>query len=87
MDDWMHMQGYIGDGAAGATFTSPASPSRSRSGGKRSFCKWEACNKSFSTSLYRCSGHLARHMRLHYGEKKFKCDVCEMSFFRNDNLT
>ncbi|KAI9016041.1 hypothetical protein DFJ74DRAFT_254463 [Hyaloraphidium curvatum] len=41
------------------------------------------CTKTFTTS-----GHLARHKRLHGGEKPYKCplDVCNSRFSRHDNM-
>ncbi|KAJ3217646.1 hypothetical protein HDU81_000778 [Chytriomyces hyalinus] len=49
---------------------------------KRFSCKFNGCSKDFSTS-----GHAARHARLHLNYKPFACDKCDMSFYRNDNLT
>ncbi|KAK9474493.1 uncharacterized protein V1510DRAFT_360889, partial [Dipodascopsis tothii] len=46
---------------------------------KRYMCH---CGKSFTTS-----GHLARHMRVHTGEKNYVCpeEGCEARFSRQDN--
>ncbi|KAF9552725.1 hypothetical protein CPC08DRAFT_617539, partial [Agrocybe pediades] len=48
---------------------------------KKHFCP--TCSKPFSTS-----GHLARHERVHTGEKNFKCPFpgCVTSCSRQDNL-
>ncbi|ORY83016.1 hypothetical protein BCR37DRAFT_346379, partial [Protomyces lactucae-debilis] len=42
------------------------------------------CDKQFTTS-----GHLARHCRIHTGERKFTCPVesCGAPFSRRDNCT
>uniref|UniRef100_A0A1D1XY36 Transcriptional regulator NRG1 n=1 Tax=Anthurium amnicola TaxID=1678845 RepID=A0A1D1XY36_9ARAE len=50
---------------------------------RKFFCTWEPCGKSFTTS-----GHLARHFRIHTGEKNFKCfwPGCESRFSRQDNM-
>ncbi|KAI7858286.1 hypothetical protein BDC45DRAFT_434622, partial [Circinella umbellata] len=41
------------------------------------------CHKSFTTS-----GHLARHNRIHTGEKNFPClfPGCQSRFSRQDNM-
>ncbi|KAI8049235.1 hypothetical protein BDF22DRAFT_611025, partial [Syncephalis plumigaleata] len=41
------------------------------------------CDKSFTTS-----GHLARHNRIHTGEKNFHCPMegCTSRFSRQDNM-
>ncbi|KAI9297469.1 hypothetical protein K502DRAFT_279825, partial [Neoconidiobolus thromboides FSU 785] len=46
-------------------------------------CKRTNCNATFTTS-----GHLARHDRIHTGEKNYKCLLpsCEAKFSRQDNM-
>ncbi|KAJ3269998.1 hypothetical protein HDV01_000761 [Terramyces sp. JEL0728] len=50
---------------------------------KRHFCLYPDCHSTFSTS-----GHLARHMRVHTGEKSHGCLVpgCKSKFSRRDNM-
>ncbi|KAI8808363.1 hypothetical protein BJ742DRAFT_664396, partial [Cladochytrium replicatum] len=50
---------------------------------KRFTCNLEECGKSFTTS-----GHLARHARIHTGQKPFQClvDGCTSRFSRQDNM-
>ena len=53
---------------------------KARSGERRHVCM--ACLKGFMTS-----GHLARHKRIHTGEKNHSCpyEGCEQQFSRHDN--
>ncbi|EDK40076.2 hypothetical protein PGUG_04174 [Meyerozyma guilliermondii ATCC 6260] len=47
---------------------------------RKHICKW--CHRSFTTS-----GHLARHNRIHTGERKHNCPwpSCDAKFARQDN--
>lgn len=47
---------------------------------RRFHCAYESCGKEFSTS-----GHLARHNRIHTGEKNYACSQCGARFSRQDN--
>ncbi|EEB05127.1 transcriptional regulator NRG1 [Schizosaccharomyces japonicus yFS275] len=40
------------------------------------------CGKTFTTS-----GHLARHNRIHMGEKNYECRICHSRFSRRDNCS
>ncbi|KAF9402694.1 hypothetical protein BGZ94_004846 [Podila epigama] len=46
-------------------------------------CSFPGCNKCFTTS-----GHLARHNRIHTGERNFACPMpnCQSKFSRQDNM-
>ncbi|ORY00617.1 hypothetical protein K493DRAFT_177502, partial [Basidiobolus meristosporus CBS 931.73] len=46
-------------------------------------CNYPGCFRSFTTS-----GHLARHNRIHTGEKNFPCLMagCPSRFSRQDNM-
>ncbi|PVU91646.1 hypothetical protein BB561_004287 [Smittium simulii] len=50
---------------------------------KKYHCDFSNCNKYFTTA-----GHLARHKRIHTGEKNFKCIYpgCNSKFSRQDNM-
>ncbi|KAK9451529.1 uncharacterized protein V1518DRAFT_408790 [Limtongia smithiae] len=65
--------------ASGGMSTSPASASVDQRKARRYTCQ---CGKSFTTS-----GHLARHMRIHTGEKNYPCPEkgCDARFSRQDN--
>ncbi|CEP17239.1 hypothetical protein [Parasitella parasitica] len=62
-----------------ATSSAPAEPSSKR----KYHCTEPGCAKSFTTS-----GHLARHNRIHTGEKNFPClfPGCLSRFSRQDNM-
>lgn len=45
-------------------------------------CPAESCDRRFSRS-----DELARHIRIHTGNKPFQCKICQRSFSRSDHLT
>ena len=59
----------------------PASPSAPAAPKKKHVC--QTCSRAFTTS-----GHLARHTRIHTGERNHKCPFpgCETRCSRQDNL-
>ncbi|RKP26491.1 hypothetical protein SYNPS1DRAFT_21758 [Syncephalis pseudoplumigaleata] len=63
-----------------ATTTAAATTTASK---RKYRCQYPNCDKSFTTS-----GHLARHNRIHTGEKNFHCPMegCTSRFSRQDNM-
>ena len=64
-----------------ASFNQPAQPSPQSGTKKKHVCG--TCERGFTTS-----GHLARHLRVHTGERNHKCPFpgCETRCSRQDNL-
>ncbi|KAF9282512.1 hypothetical protein BGZ74_002132 [Mortierella antarctica] len=63
---------------------SPEGASSGANSIKRKYsCTFQGCNKCFTTS-----GHLARHNRIHTGERNFACLMpgCTSKFSRQDNM-
>jgi uncharacterized Zn-finger protein len=50
---------------------------------KRTQCTFPGCNQTFSTQ-----GHMARHLKIHTGEKSHVCPImdCDRRFTRKDNM-
>jgi uncharacterized Zn-finger protein len=65
--------------SSATTAAATAAPKRKKKTSKTYTCH---CNRSFTTS-----GHLARHMRIHTGEKNYTCPYagCFARFSRQDN--
>nr|XP_057922978.1 early growth response protein 4-like [Doryrhamphus excisus] len=57
-------------------------PAKSGMKAKAFPCSVDGCERSFSRS-----DELNRHVRVHTGQKPFKCSVCARSFSRSDHLT
>ncbi|XP_054609330.1 early growth response protein 4-like [Dunckerocampus dactyliophorus] len=66
----------------GRTRVSRRAPAKSGMKAKAFPCSVEGCERSFSRS-----DELNRHVRVHTGQKPFKCSVCARSFSRSDHLT
>ncbi|KAF9143050.1 hypothetical protein BGX30_001500 [Mortierella sp. GBA39] len=72
------------DPSSGRRMSDPASDTGLAGVVKRKYsCSFPGCNKCFTTS-----GHLARHNRIHTGERNFSCLMqgCPSKFSRQDNM-
>ncbi|KAG0283258.1 hypothetical protein BGZ96_012379 [Linnemannia gamsii] len=72
------------DPSSGRRMSDPASDTGLAGVVKRKYsCSFPGCNKCFTTS-----GHLARHNRIHTGERNFLCLMpgCSSKFSRQDNM-
>jgi len=60
----------------------PSTSANKKVKGKREFeCQMKGCGKKFSRT-----DELKRHMRIHTGDKPYKCEKCQRSFSRSDHL-
>ncbi|KAG0305218.1 hypothetical protein BGZ97_001184 [Linnemannia gamsii] len=76
--------GVSEDPSSGRRMSDPASDTGLAGVVKRKYsCTFLGCNKCFTTS-----GHLARHNRIHTGERNFRCLLpgCSSKFSRQDNM-